>query len=443
MGIRLLQHNYFSWRRLVAWVLLLSVSVLGLSSCSLPRVSAIDRLFAPLKLELIDDYTLPPMSFEDVPVGGLSGLDYDTAKGVFYAVSDDRSGFAPARFYTLKPKLGVDKKTGQTQIKTIEIKSVMSLKTPKGQTYARNTIDTEGIVLSPRGTVFVSSEGVAKDGIAPFVNEFDLGTGAFVGALPIPEHYLPQKGPDGEREGIQDNLGFEGLTMGVDGTSDLFRLFVTTESSLAQDLPPKNPEQDAIPPVRIRLMHYSLMAGRSDLTGEYVYELDKPPLGTLDQGVSEILSVDNAGHFLSIERSFGLTGFSGKIFQFTLAGASDTSKFDRLPSPDSQPPVVPIRKTLLLDLNDLNIAIDNVEGMALGPVLPDGSKSLLIVSDDNFSKDQVTQFLLFRLVNEDEPPTPKVDTAAPQKSPSPNPSPSSNPSPSPKPSPSSNPSPKP
>jgi hypothetical protein len=59
--------------------------------------------------------------------------------------------------------------------------------------------------------------------------------------------------------------------------------------------------------------------------------------------------------------------------------------------------VPPIKKKLLLDLADLGLTIDNVEGMALGPVLPDGSQSFWVISDDNFSKDQVTQFLLFRL----------------------------------------------
>ena len=56
-----------------------------------------------------------------------------------------------------------------------------------------------------------------------------------------------------------------------------------------------------------------------------------------------------------------------------------------------------LRKKLLFDSTNLKITLDNVEGMALGPKLPDGSQSLWIVSDDNFDKDQVTQFLLFRI----------------------------------------------
>jgi hypothetical protein len=58
---------------------------------------------------------------------------------------------------------------------------------------------------------------------------------------------------------------------------------------------------------------------------------------------------------------------------------------------------MPIQKRLLLDLNELGIPLDNFEGISFGPQLPDGSKSLILVSDDNFSELQVTEFLLFRL----------------------------------------------
>jgi hypothetical protein len=56
-----------------------------------------------------------------------------------------------------------------------------------------------------------------------------------------------------------------------------------------------------------------------------------------------------------------------------------------------------VKKKLVLDLSTLDIDLDNLEGMTLGPRLPDGSQSLLLVSDDNFTDEQMTQFLLFRL----------------------------------------------
>jgi hypothetical protein len=41
--------------------------------------------------------------------------------------------------------------------------------------------------------------------------------------------------------------------------------------------------------------------------------------------------------------------------------------------------------------------VDNIEGITLGPKLPDGRQSVVLVSDNNFSPSQVTQFLLFAM----------------------------------------------
>jgi hypothetical protein len=50
-------------------------------------------------------------------------------------------------------------------------------------------------------------------------------------------------------------------------------------------------------------------------------------------------------------------------------------------------------------VNELKLPrVDNLEGISLGPVLPNGHASLVLVSDDNFGKDQVTQLLLFELI---------------------------------------------
>jgi hypothetical protein len=59
--------------------------------------------------------------------------------------------------------------------------------------------------------------------------------------------------------------------------------------------------------------------------------------------------------------------------------------------------VQPVQKTLLFDLGSLGIPLDNVEGMTIGPKLPDGRQSLVLVSDNNFAASQFTQFLLFAL----------------------------------------------
>ena len=39
--------------------------------------------------------------------------------------------------------------------------------------------------------------------------------------------------------------------------------------------------------------------------------------------------------------------------------------------------------------------LDNTEGMCWGPRRPDGRRTLVVVSDDNFNARQVTQFAAF------------------------------------------------
>ena len=52
-------------------------------------------------------------------------------------------------------------------------------------------------------------------------------------------------------------------------------------------------------------------------------------------------------------------------------------------------------KRLILNVEtDLGIVPDNLEGMAFGPALPDGRLPLVLVSDNNFSASQSTQFIV-------------------------------------------------
>lgn len=60
-------------------------------------------------------------------------------------------------------------------------------------------------------------------------------------------------------------------------------------------------------------------------------------------------------------------------------------------------PAHPANKKLLINMDDLGIYIDNIEGVTFGPDLPNGHKTLIFVSDNNFSKEQKTQFLLFEV----------------------------------------------
>lgn len=54
----------------------------------------------------------------------------------------------------------------------------------------------------------------------------------------------------------------------------------------------------------------------------------------------------------------------------------------------------PVTKRLLLNFADLGLStVDNLEGLAFGPPLADGRLPLIVVSDNNFAPNQVTQFV--------------------------------------------------
>ncbi len=367
--------------------------ILVLTACgTVPQVVAEERLFPNLSLEFLGEYQLPKQTFEQTPVGGLSALTYDRQTDRFYILSDDRSQGAPARFYTLQLSLS-SSEIGNPKIKTVKIENVTVLKNQQGKPYLPQTIDPEGIALSPRGTVFISSEGVPKRSIDPFIGEFDLETGQLQQTLPIPQRFLLGKQPNGSPRGVVNNLGFEALTISSTSTlkDDPFRLFTATESSLTQDT-----GQTDLGQKPVRLLHYVINSiGIPVLIAEHLYLLDQPPKGTVVNGLTELLALNQEGTWLSLERTFGLFGNGAKIFTVVNANASDTSSVARLT--ENLGEFNPLPKKLLLDLSQLDIELDNLEGMTLGPQLADGTQTLILISDDNFNEIQVTQFLLFGL----------------------------------------------
>ena len=104
---------------------------------------------------------------------------------------------------------------------------------------------------------------------------------------------------------------------------------------------------------------------------------------------------------LALERSFSAgtsgTGHTARIYLIDLAAATDVIGLEDL----DDGTWVSVDKRLVLDLETLisseGIDLDNLEGMTFGPQLPNGNRSLILVSDNNFSATQFTQFLAFEL----------------------------------------------
>jgi len=322
-------------------------------------------------------------TFAGTTIGGLSSITYDRSRGVYYSLSDDQSQFNPARFYTLR----VNVADGHLDPGDVSFTGVTTLQAPGGGPYAPFSLDPEGLTLAKSGELIMTSEGIAATGIAPFVRRYALD-GSFLGDLPLPEAFIPTS----PTHGVRQNLAFEAAAVAPDGR----HLFVGMEGALAQDGPAATFANGSTS----RILRYNLASGRLDRENVYlddpVAESPVPPTNFAVNGLVELLPF-NDEFGLAMERSFSVgapgTGNTIKLYSVAFPGATDVDGLDSIAGADFRP----VEKTLLLDLRTLGIPLDNIEGMTLGPTLPDGRRSLVLVSDNNFAASQFTQFLLFAL----------------------------------------------
>lgn len=328
-------------------------------------------------------------TFEGTEVGGLSSITYDARRDVYYTIADDPALIDPVRFYTMD----VDLSDGQLDPGDVQFLDVTFLLDENGQPFAPGTVDPEGMVLSRAGQLYVSSEGItaATPPIDPFIYRYNLN-GRQTKALPIPDKFLPVPGV----QGVRQNLAFESLTVSPDNRY----LFTANEGALVQDGPAADLGQETL----VRIVQYS--STRHRVLHEYVYVADPvveepvPPDQFRVSGVVELLALDNRGTFLIMERSFSVgAGNTVQIYEANVDGATDVSRIHALIDPITGMPVSfePLEKRLLVNFADFGIEPDNIEGMTLGPTLPDGRHSLIIVSDNNFAATQVTQIIALAL----------------------------------------------
>jgi hypothetical protein len=326
------------------------------------------------KIEFIGKDTLPTgFSFQGTEVGGLSGITYNTESNLYYAISDDRGAKAPARFYTLK----IDLSQGKLNQGGVSLIKVTPLLDENGQAFPPGSTDTEGIAVTNKDTVFITSEGSFKPLIHPFVREFSLTSGKLINTLSIPQKFLPRENP---LRGVRNNLAFESLTI----TGDRKTLFTATENALFQDGEAAKPGTGS----SCRILKYNLLTNQPEQ--EFLYQTE------FASGLTDLLALDNHGRLLSLERSFNGWGFTILLFEVSGDRATDIHGIDSIRTTGSQK-ITSVKKKLLWDLSRINSAVDNIEGLSFGPILPDGNPSLILVSDNNFNRLQRTQILAFKI----------------------------------------------
>lgn len=353
----------------------------------------------PGPLRLLNEYSFEAgRTFQDTTIGGLSGLTYDAGRGVYYAISDDRGERQAPRFYTLQ--IDMDG-AGIRDVRFLGVTTLDSDSTTPGiQPYETNDTDFEDIQLV--GNELLISSERDRNG-RPWIRRFGLD-GSLLGELPMPERFLTvsEQGPDGRPRvvrGVRTNLGHEGMTVTPDGRA----LCTANEEALAQD----GPIATLTAGTNVRVTRWELSGADARPSSEYVYAAEKifaqpqPADQFADNGVTSLLWVRHLlpeYDMLVLERSFATgVGNDVSIFGVALGDATDVAGLDALPSPFTGRVV---RKTRLANMAELGIAADNLEGLALGPRLPNGRPSLIVMSDDNFSTfvpPQVNQFILFEL----------------------------------------------
>ena len=382
--------------RMLAATVALAVALAGCAGGGAPRTG--DEALSPLAFELLGVAELAKTTpLDPAPVGGLSALAWHPETGDWIALSDDAGERGhPPRFVTLRLALG----DGRLAAGDVEIVRVTPLTDTGGLPFTPGSVDPEGLALAPRGTLFVSSEGAADRGIAPWVREVGLD-GVTRRVLPLPAHVLPA-GEGEERRGVRHNYGFEALTLTPDGA----RLVTATEVALAQD----GPRAVFGVPSRARVLVFD--AGGGELVAEHVYEVDPAPAAAAEGGAEiaglvELLAL-GGGRLLALERAFvSGHGNTVRLYETSLAGAEEVTGRARLPRRARA-----LEKRRLLDCADLGVEVDNVEGMALGPALADGRRTLVFVADDNFAGHQRTLFYAFAVSGSGIPPAPVLESVA-------------------------------
>ncbi len=376
--------------RIAAACALVALATVG---CATGRGGGRSAGSPPPPIEFLGAAEFPSgFEFGGTVVGGLSGLTRDAGRGLYYAISDDPAERGPARFYTLRVDLG----DGRLDPGDVTFAAVTPLLDGDGRPFATGSIDAEGIALvhSAAGeSLYISSEGKVDHGVPPFVRRFDL-SGHPQGSLPLPATYLPG-GEGADATGVRHNLAFESLTVTPGGAY----LVTATENALAQD----GPAADLGTGSPSRILVFDLTTGVP--AAEYVYPVEpvapapQPSDGFRVNGLVEMLALGRTD-LLALERAFSVGGgYAIRLCRVSLAGATDVFGRPSLAGLDVR--VRTVSKSQLFDFAELptrhGIALDNLEGLALGPPLADGRRTLLVVSDDNFSRDQRTLFLAFAL----------------------------------------------
>lgn len=307
---------------------------------------------SPPPVELWSSFDLPT---GDPRCRELSGIAWDAKEGALWAVHDESPSIV-----ALIP---------DRELRTWRLGETVELE-------IEGRVDLEGLAIVPEGFIVCSEKG-------PRIIELDRG-GRFVRDIALPPHFVTAR----------QNKSLESLTVSPSGRY----LFTTTEAALERD----GEVASARAGTRVRIVRMNRSNGDAS---EHVYETDPVPYDDGDWGVSDLAALDDSV-LLVLERGWSKgRGNTVRVYQTALDPRASCTGVDALER--SSPALA---KTLRVDLSKLVAGglpkpkqpqatplLDNFEGLALGPPLLDGRRSLLMVSDDNGHPDQFARVLVLAL----------------------------------------------
>jgi hypothetical protein len=244
-------------------------------------------------------------------------------------------------------------------------------------------LDPEGVAIVNPNNFLISSEGFVPI-IPPSLYLFNT-SGVLESTLEIPNKFMPKGVPPFQTRGTGHNEAFECLTI----SNDKNVVYLAPERPLKQDKY-KNGDEKVT-----RIIRYEKQNGNFVATKEFGYQLG-------DVGLVDFVPLSK-NKLLTLERGFDYKTKKQSIYIFEafLENATDLSKIRAINSIKN---IKLVKKNLLLDLDSIipklskkHRKLDNFEGITLGPKLPNGNQSVIIVSDNNFRKQQRTAFFLFEL----------------------------------------------
>ncbi|WP_160114320.1 esterase-like activity of phytase family protein [Aquimarina sp. AU119] len=340
-------------------------------------------------LEFIDEFVIPNQEIDGIPIGGFSGIDYQNGK--WYIICDTST--PPIRYYEADIAYNKDAFT------SVSISTMIEIKDNAGVPLTQGIVDPESIRFdSKTNTIIYSSEGSITNGVDPAVLEISP-EGNQIKSFTLPNNFKANTLDDSS--GPRHNGVLEGLSLSFDSTG----YWVSFELPLIEDGPePTTTDTDS--PVRITFINKT--SGIAER--QFAYELDlvtrAAALGTTFEvnGLVEIIEYDE-NKFLALERSFSSGYIDGgntvKIYQVDATNATNTLATETLKGDM----YTKATKTLLFNFETIrnqltNNTVDNLEGFTFGPKLEDGSRTVVVISDNNFNSfiPQLNQVIVFKVV---------------------------------------------